>query len=95
MEFWEKEEMKTMEREFLQALSEKTPDFGKAKKLIDDGVDINSVDDWGCSIINDLLLELSSFPPECDFCEEEHCITCEYKRRPHMNPIIDFFIEHG
>ena len=42
MEYWEKEEIKELEKEFLQALKEKKPDFDKAKCLIDRGVDINA-----------------------------------------------------
>lgn len=95
MEYWEREEIKALEKEFLQALKEKKPNFDKAKCLLDRGVDINSVDNYGESIINDLLLNLSSYPPECDYCEDDNCLTCEHKRRLHMNPIIDFFIENG
>ncbi len=94
MECREKEEIKALECKFLEALTEKTPDFDKAKRLLRQGVDINAVDSYGNSVLNNCL-EAASFSAECDFCETESCKSCENKRKSQLAPIVDFFIENG
>ena len=95
MEYWEREELKALETEFVKALEEKIPDFDKARQLLAQGVDINAVDDFGKSILINCLWNRSSFPPECDFCEAESCKTCENQGKAQLISIVDFFIENG
>lgn len=95
MKHRKREDLKALEEQFLKALTEKTPDFEKAKELLGEGVDINAVDSYGESILGDLLLTLSSFPPECDSCELDSCKTCEIKRSSKLISIIEFFINNG
>lgn len=87
--------MKDLDRDFLDALKQKTPDFEKAKTLLAQGVNINAADKWRDSILAECLLERANCPPECDFCEEESCRGCEQKRKAHLIPMIEFFIENG
>ena len=95
MEYWEIEELNKLKDEFLKVLQAQAPDFEKAQKLLEQGVDINGAGDYGDSIINDCLLMHSSFPLECDTCEEGECQTCERKKKSQIIPIIEFFINNG
>lgn len=95
MEYWERQEAESLQKAFIKALQENPPNFEKAKQLLAQGVDINAADAYRSSILEDCLLNLSSFPPECDYCENGCCKTCEDQRRPQLIPIIDFFIENG
>ena len=95
MKHRKREDLKALEGQFLKALTEKTPDFEKAKELLGEGVDINAVDSYGKSVLDDLLLTLSSFPPECDSCELDSCNSCEIKRSSNLVPVVEFFINNG
>ncbi len=95
MEYWEIEELNKLKDEFFKALQAQVPDFEKAQKLLERGLDINAADNYGESIINNCLLMHSSFPLECDTCEEGECRTCEGKKKSKIIPIIEFFIKNG
>ena len=43
MEYWEREEIRALERAFTDAFNKRKPDFKSAKELLCQGVDINSV----------------------------------------------------
>ena len=88
MEYWKIEELKSLTRDFIKALQKKTPDFDRAKDLLNRGVSINATDSFGDSVLCECLLNLSCFPPECDFCEIETCKTCENNGKAQLIPIL-------
>lgn len=87
--------MNNLENEFYNALKKAKPDFNKAKNLLNQGLDINATDNYGDSILEEILLNASGYPEECDSCVTDACQTCEYNKTARIIPIIDFFIENG
>lgn len=87
--------MEEFKSAFLAAIKAKTPDFEKAKAILGMGFDINTVESWGDSILEECLLDISSYSDECDSCDSDACRTCEHNRVARLMPIVEFFIENG
>ncbi len=87
--------MEGLKSAFLAAIKAKTPDFEKAKAILGMGFDINTVESWGDSILEECLLDISSYSDECDSCDSDACRTCEHNRVARLMPIVEFFIENG
>ena len=79
----------------VETLTHLPHDYEKARTLLNQGANINAIDNYGNSIIDDCLFSCAENPPECDWCDETSCIGCEKQKRHDLLEMADFFIEHG
>ena len=84
-----------LEKAFLEAVTAVPPNFARARALLAEGCDINSVDSYGRTLLaRAFFYALGDCSMSQDSCNGI-CHTCSNKERGRILPIIDFFIENG
>ena len=82
------------EREFIEVCKEVPPDFSKIKSLLESGVDINSKNKYGDSLVSEIIL---GYPHEARCCEdcENNCDDCEQNDASYLPKLIEFLLSCG
>ena len=71
------------------------PNFSVIKSLVSQGADINAVNEYDQTVLEEIVLGYLFSAKACDHCESGLCYECEYGKTEHLLDIIDFFVENG
>ena len=90
-----------LSKSFRRCMDQYPPDFDGAKKLLQEGLDINLITDLdGETLLSEIIMDCEAFDP-CGYCITRDCETClvdkndEQTGKHYLVEIIQFFLDNG
>lgn len=84
-----------LENDFIEACCDLPPDFPKAKALLNEGANINAVNNYGENVAN---MVIQTYPQEfsnCYNCEAESCQGCSSNNSIYLPEAVKFLLANG